>query len=79
MLNTLTVSQAKGQLGALLDRAANGDAVFLRRKSRTFRIEPVDVEIEPIPVRAIGYFAVEPGDPMVALANHAATSFEPAG
>ncbi len=79
MLNTLTVSQAKGQLGALLDKAANGDAVFLRRKARVFRIEPVDVEIEPIPVRSVGYFAVDPGDPMVALANRSAASFEPAG
>ncbi len=77
MLNTLTVSQAKGQLGALLDKAASGNAVFLRRKARVFRIEPVEVEIEPIPVHPVGYFAVEAGDPMVALANQAAASFEP--
>jgi hypothetical protein len=76
MFKALTVSEAKPKLGRLLDKAGDGQAVYLRRKKRLFRIEPV-TEIEPIPNRPVGYFAVEDGDPMVALANSAPASFKP--
>ena len=76
MQKVLTVSQAKPQLGALLDCAGSGQAVYLRRKDRLFRIEPVD-EIEPIPDRPFGSFPVEEGDPLVDLANAAPESFPP--
>ena len=42
MLKALTVSQAKPRLGDLLDRAGNGESVYLRRKKRLYRIEPVE-------------------------------------
>jgi hypothetical protein len=76
MTKALTVSQAKSQLGRLLDKAGKGQSIFLRRKSQLYRIEPVS-EIEPIPDRPFGYFAVEEADPMVALANSAPTSYSP--
>jgi antitoxin (DNA-binding transcriptional repressor) of toxin-antitoxin stability system len=76
MLKTLTVSQAKARLGQLLDKAGDGQSVYVRRKERLFRIEPV-AEIEPIPNRPFGFFSVEEGDPMVALANSAPASFTP--
>jgi hypothetical protein len=76
MLKALTISEAKPQLGRLLDKAGAGQAIYLRRKSRLFRIEPV-ADIEPIPARPHGYFAVEEGDPMVAVANTASASFTP--
>ncbi len=76
MLKALTVSQAKPRLGNLLDRAGNGQSVYLRRKERLYRIEPV-AEIEPIPNRPFGFFAIEDGDLMVALANSAPACFTP--
>lgn len=76
MLKALTVSQAKPKLGRLLDQAEQGKAVYLRRKDRLFRIEPV-AEIEPIPNRPLGYFTVEEDDPSVKQANLAAPSFTP--
>jgi len=76
MLKALTVSEAKPRLGRLLDKAGDGQAVYLRRKKRLFRIEPV-AEVEPIQNRPFGYFAVEDDDPMVALANSAPASFKP--
>lgn len=77
MLKTLTVSQAKPKLGRLLDKAGEGHAVYLRRKERLYRIEPV-AEVEPIPNRPFGYFTIEAGDAMVELANSAEASFTPA-
>jgi hypothetical protein len=76
MLKALTVSQAKPKLGSLLDKAGKGHAVYLRRKDRLYRIEPV-AEVEPIPNRPIGFFAVEEADPMIALANSAPAHFAP--
>lgn len=76
MPKALTVSEAKPMLGRLLDKAGDGHAVYLRRKDRLFRIELI-VEVEPIPSRPYGYFAVEAGDPMVDLANSAPASFAP--
>jgi hypothetical protein len=76
MLKALTVSEAKPKLGSLLDKAGNGQSVYLRRKERLYRIELV-AEIEPIPARPFGYFNIEGDDPMVALANSARPSFTP--
>lgn len=76
MHKALTVSEAKPRLGRLLDKAGAGQAVYLRRRQRLFRIEPV-AEVEPIPSRPFGYFAVEEGDAMVGLANAAPASFTP--
>jgi hypothetical protein len=76
MLKALTVSQAKPKLGRLLDQAGNGRAVFLRRKERLYRIELV-AEVEPIPQRPFGFFAIDSEDPLVALANSAPPSFSP--
>jgi len=76
MLKALTVSQAKPKLGWLLDKARGGEAVYLRRKERLFRIEAV-ADIEPILHRPYGYFSCEEGDPFIALANSAPSSFTP--
>ena len=76
MLKALTVSEAKPKLGRLLDQAGAGQAVYLRRKERLFRIEPV-AEFEPIPNQPFGYFTFDEGDPMVALANSAPSCFTP--
>lgn len=76
MLKALTVSQAKPRLGNLLDQAGNGESVYLRRKERLYRIDPV-AEVEPIPCRPFGFFAVDEADPMVALANSAPAGFPP--
>jgi len=61
MLKALTVSEAKPKLGSLLDKAGNGQSVYLRRKERLYRIELV-AEIEPIPARPFGYFNIEGDD-----------------
>ena len=76
MPNALTVSEAKPKLGELLDKVGKGQEVYLRRKHRLFRIEAI-AEVEPIPVRPVGFFTVEAADPMVALANSAPASFAP--
>lgn len=76
MLKPLTVSQAKPRLGNLLDQAGKGESIYLRRNERLYRIEPV-VEVEPIPSRPFGFFAVDEGDPMIALANSAPAGFPP--
>ena len=76
MLKSLTVSQAKPKLGQLLDQAGAGQSVYLRRKARLYRIEPV-AEVEPIPSRPFGFFTIEEGDPLIALANSATASFTP--
>jgi len=76
MIKTLTVSEAKSQLGRLLDKAEKGQSIYLRRKNLLYRIEPVS-EVEPIPARPFGHFAVEEADPMVALANSAPASYTP--
>lgn len=74
MLNTFTISQAKPKLGQLLDQAGAGRTIYLRRKTRLFRIEPI-AEAEPIPHRPSGYFDIEANDPLVALANSAPQNF----
>ena len=76
MLKPLTISQAKPRLGDLLDQAGKGESVYLRRKERLYRIEPV-VEVEPIPARPFGFFPADGDDPMVALANSAPAGFPP--
>jgi hypothetical protein len=75
MLKALTVSQAKPRLGSLLDQATRGKTVYLRRKNRLFRIEPV-TEVEPLPLRPTGYFEFAE-DELTALANRAEPSFTP--
>ena len=76
MLKALTVSEAKPKLGSLLDKVGKGHSVYLRRKERLYRIEPV-AEVEPIPIRPFGFFMIEAADPMIALANAAPASFTP--
>jgi hypothetical protein len=76
MQKALTVSEAKPKLGRLLDKAAKGEAVYLLRKKRLYRIEPM-MDYEPIPDRPVGHFAVEEHDPMIGLANAAPAAFPP--
>lgn len=74
MFKAFTISEAKPKLGRLLDKARDGQPIYLRRKERLFRIEPVS-EVEPIPSRPFGYFTIEAPDPMIALANSAPANF----
>ena len=76
MIKTVTISQAKPILGKLLDLAGSGQPVYLRRKEHLYRIEPV-AEVDPIPSRPFGFFAIEEGDPMITLANSAQANFTP--
>jgi len=71
---SITVSEAKPKLGKLLDKMRDGHPIYLRRKERLFRIERVD-EIEAVPSRPFGCFAIEKDDPTIALANSDPSSF----
>lgn len=76
MFKALTISQAKPQLGHLLDQATKGQTVYLRRKDRLFRIEPVTA-FEPVPFRPVGFFQFAEADELTVLANRAHPSFTP--
>ena len=54
--SNFTLSNAKTYLGRLMEKAEKGEPVYIVRGHRRFLLQPV-AEIEPIPVRAPGYFA----------------------
>lgn len=53
MNNTLTVSDAKGVLGRLVDEALKSKPVFIRRGGRVVQLVPA-VMPEPTPVNPLG-------------------------
>lgn len=58
-MDYLTVTAAKPKLGRLMDRVLKrGDPVIIRRGKRFVQLSEY-VVAEPIPLRPIGYFAVE--------------------
>lgn len=75
MVKALTASEARAQLGRLLDRAATGKPVYLRRGDRLLRLARVAAKARPVARRPFGYFTFD--DDLTALANRAACSFAP--
>jgi len=76
MVKALTVSEARSQLGRLLDRAVTGQPVYLRRGDRLVRLAPVARAQTKTPaLRPFGYFKFD--DDLTALANRAEPSFAP--
>ena len=75
MVKALTVSEARAQLGRLLDRAVTGKPVYLRRGDRLLRLAPVASRGKAVAPRPFGYFTFY--DDLTALANRAACSFAP--
>jgi len=66
-----SLSTAKTFLGRLLDKAENGDAVYILRGRRRFVVQPV-AEIEPVPMRPPGYFAEIDSADEIAMQNRLA-------
>ena len=52
------MSRAKTYLGRLVEKAGNGEAVYIVRGQRRFLLQEVK-PIDPIPIRPPGYFAAE--------------------
>jgi antitoxin (DNA-binding transcriptional repressor) of toxin-antitoxin stability system len=76
MVKALTVSEARSQLGRLLDRAVTGKPVYLRRGDRLVRLAPVArAKTKPASLRPFGFFKFD--DELTALANRAEPSFTP--
>ena len=77
MVKALTASEARSQLGRLLDRAVTGKPVYLRRGDRLVRLAPVAARPKPrnTSLRPFGYFTF--ADDLTALANRATPSFTP--
>ena len=72
MQMALTVTQARSKLGRLLDQAAKGKSVYLKRGDRLLRIARVTGR-NAIPSRPFGYFKFD--DELTTLANRAEPSF----
>jgi hypothetical protein len=53
---TFTLSRAKTYLGRLVEKAGNGETVYIVRGQRRFLLQEVP-PIDPIPIRPPGYFA----------------------
>jgi antitoxin (DNA-binding transcriptional repressor) of toxin-antitoxin stability system len=79
MIKALTASEARSQLGHLLDRAANGKPVCLRRGDRLVRLSPDATlargKAKQSALRPFGYFKFD--DALTALGNRAEPSFTP--
>jgi hypothetical protein len=59
--NTYSLSTAKTYLGRLADKAKKGEAVYILRGSERFILQAVR-DIEPIPMRPVGYFEFDAED-----------------
>ncbi|MDQ6631533.1 MAG: hypothetical protein M3Y82_07220 [Verrucomicrobiota bacterium] len=51
-----TLSRAKTYLGRLIEKAGKGEAVYIIRGQQRFLLQEVP-DIDPIPIRPVGYFA----------------------
>jgi hypothetical protein len=74
MPKALTVTQARSKLGRLLDQAARGKSVYLKRGGKLLRIDRV-TNGKPIPEGPLGYFKFD--DELTTLTNRAEPSFTP--
>ncbi len=54
-MNIITLSEAKPQMGRLVDSALRGESVLIRKGNRVVQLTEY-VMPEPIPVRPAGYF-----------------------
>ena len=54
--HTYSLSQAKTYLGRLVEKALQGQTVYITRGQQRFTLQHIP-EIEPIPIRPPGYFA----------------------
>lgn len=59
--NTYTLSTAKTYLGRLVGKADKGEPVYIVRGHKRFVLQVVP-EIEPIPMRPVGYFQFDRED-----------------
>lgn len=59
--DTYSLSRAKAYLGRLTEKAVRGEAVYIIHGRHRFVLQPVP-EIEPIPVRPVGYFQLDEDD-----------------
>ena len=77
MVKALTASQARAQLGRLLDRAVTGKPFYLSHAGRLLRIAPVAArpKAKGTASRPFGCFTFD--DDLSALANRATLSFTP--
>ncbi len=79
MVKALTASEARSQLGRLLDRAVTGKPVYLRRGNRLVRLAPVTTtrsKPKSATPRPFGYFKFVDDD-LTTLANRTEQSFTP--
>jgi hypothetical protein len=58
---TYSLSEAKASLGRLADKSASGVTIYIKARGRRYLLQPVP-EIEPIPIRPIGYFTYDEED-----------------
>jgi hypothetical protein len=56
-----TLSTAKAYLGRLLQRARNGEEIYIIRGRERFLLQAVP-DLEPIPIRPFGYFNLDGED-----------------
>lgn len=59
--DSYSLSRAKAYLGRLTEKAIRGEAVYIIHGRHRFVLQPV-AEIEPIPVRPVGYFQLDEED-----------------
>lgn len=59
--DTYSLSRAKAFLGRLTKRASRGESVYIMDGRHRFLLQPVP-EIEPIPIRPVGYFQLDEED-----------------
>jgi hypothetical protein len=60
-VETFSLSRAKAHLEGLVEKASRGEIVYIIHGRHRFVLQPVR-EIEPIPVRPIGYFGLDEED-----------------
>ncbi len=79
MARALTVSEARPQLARLIDRAAAGKPVLLRRGDRVVRLAALSAagsaKTKRAQARPFGYFKFD--DDLTSLADRAAPAFTP--
>jgi antitoxin (DNA-binding transcriptional repressor) of toxin-antitoxin stability system len=55
MPGTVSISEAKQRLGAIADRALQGEQIVIVRKTKLLVLRPLELP-EPVPLRPPGYF-----------------------
>ena len=55
MTTTVSISEAKRRLGAMADRALEGEQIVIVRKSKLLVLKALEIPA-PVPIRPAGYF-----------------------